>query len=253
MQTRTRSRFEAPAAQEGDVAENPRAVAGNNRPPLDVEAVTEFEDKLKQRDGFEDAIKARLGSATRASCHDEDSAGRCTELVKQLSALERIIEDARESTKKPYFEAGKAIDAAARAKSAEITTAKQTVNGMLTTFIREENNRKQIEARRAEEARQAAIREAAGRALAEEAAPPPPPPPPAAPEPTQVRGVYGGVASGRKVWKHEILDFDVAYIAVAQNENVRAAIDKAVGAMVRSGMRTIEGVRVFEDLVAQVR
>ncbi len=233
---------------------------GHNRPIPSEDALREFRDLLAQREGFEARIAQVLDSATRAKAIDQESAGRCGELVKQITAAAKVIEEARVSVKEPFLEATRSLDAAAKVKLAPLADAKAKVTGLLNTFLREEEQRRVAEARRAEEARRAAAEEQRQReaeaAKAGQPAPEPEPiyaPAPAAAEPTRIRGDYGTLTSARKVWKHEVTDYTVAFMAVEKNANVREAIDKAIAAQVRSGEREIAGVRIFEDTVASVR
>jgi hypothetical protein len=235
------------------------SLPGHNRPIPSEDARREFADLLAQRDGFEQRLTDLVSSATRAKAVDQESAGRCGELVKQIGAVAKVIEEARETVKQPYLEAGRSVDAAAKAKSGPLLDAKTSVTNMLNTFVREEEQKRQAEQRRADEARRAAEAEQREReaAAAEAGKPAPEPEPiycaPVADEPTRIRGDYGTLTSARKVWKHEITDYTVAFMAVEKNANVREAIDKAIAAQVRSGEREIAGVRIFEDTVASVR
>lgn len=254
------------AAKFEDVKPWPKAppavgsVPGNNRPIPSEDARREFADLLAQRTGFEQRLSDLVGSASHAKAVDQESAGRCGELVKQITAAAKVIEEARETVKQPYLEAGRSVDAAAKAKAGPLLDAKAAVTTMLNTFVREEEQKRQAEARRADEARRAAEAEQRAReaeaAKAGQPAPEPEPvyaPTPIADEPTRIRGDYGTLTSARKVWKHEVQDYTVAFMAVEKNANVREAIDKAIAAQVRSGEREIAGVRIFEDVVASVR
>lgn len=236
------------------------SVPGHNRPIPSEEALREFRDLLAQREGFETRISQVLDSATRAKAIDQESAGRCGELVKQIGAAIKVIEEARVTVKEPFLEAGRSIDSAARVKALPLVDARASVQAMLTTFLREEEQRRLAEMRRADEARRAAEAEQRAReAEAAKAGQPAPEPAPAPvtrmfdDEPTRIRGDYGTLTSARKVWKHEVQDYTVAFMAVEKNANVREAIDKAIAAQVRSGEREIAGVRIFEDVVASVR
>jgi hypothetical protein len=236
------------------------SLPGHNRPIPSEDARREFADLLAQRDGFEQRLTDLVSSATRAKAVDQESAGRCGELVKQIGAAAKVIEEARETVKQPYLEAGRSVDAAAKAKSGPLLDAKTSVTNMLNVFVREEEQKRQAEQRRADEARRAAEAEARERAAEAEkdGKPVSEPEPvqvyaPVAEEPTRIRGDYGTLTSARKVWKHEVTDYTLAFMAVEKNANVREAIDKAIAAQVRSGEREIAGVRIFEDTVAQVR
>ena len=72
-------------------------------------------------------------------------------------------------------------------------------------------------------------------------------------EPAPIRGDYGSLASARTVWKAEVTDYTLAFMAVENNEKVREAIDKAIGALVRSGVRKIDGVNITEDQAVSFR
>lgn len=250
------------------------SVPGHNRPSPANDVVREFNDLLAQRDGFTDRCEALAGAAERAIATNEETAGRCGELVKQISAAERVINDAHKSAKEPYLEASRAVDSAKKAKLGPLEQAKATVTDKLNTFLRLDRKRglaraegvtiddsmnetaidKAVTEHRAAQAEQRR-REEEARA-ANGPAPEPiaePTPPPVAPEPTRIRGDFGALTTGKTVWRHEITDWEIAFMQVANNEKVREAIDKAIGAMVRSGVRQIEGVRIYSDVAAQVR
>jgi hypothetical protein len=297
-------------------AENPRVAIGNNRPPLDVEARAAFDDTLKQRDGFMKRVADLLSAASRAHATDEESTGKCGELVKQIRAAIKVVEDAHQTTKAPYLAAGRAVDTAKNEFFAKLDDARKAVEAKQTQFLREESARREAEARRihaleetrrreeveklaAEQAKNATgltCQEASalsgatyiacgkpaersiflardGRAFnmcpacahhnvsnrggvdAGEATPSNPPvvfdPAPApAPEPerTFIRGDFGAAISGKKEWLSQVTDYEVAFMAVSNNDKVREAIDKAISSMVRGGVHQIEGVRIWQDV-----
>lgn len=236
------------------------SVPGHNRPSPAADVVREFNDALAQREGFDQRCADLAAAAGRAIATNEETAGRCGELIKQIGAAERVINDAHKTAKEPYLEASRAVDSAKKARLGPLEAAKAAVNGKLNTFLREQRAIQEAEARRREEERRAAEAEQRRREedarAANEPAPEPellPEPVASAPEPTRIRGDFGALTTGKTVWRHEITDIEVAFMAVANNERVREAIDKAIGAMVRSGVRQIEGVRIFPETVAQVR
>lgn len=253
-------------ARVDDTAENPRAVVGANRPPLDEEARAAFDEALDQKEGFRDRVKQLLGASDRAVATTEEEAGRCGELVKQIRAAAKFIADTHTAVKAPYLLAGRAIDAAKNDLTGPLEVAKAKVEGRQTQFLREEEAKRQAEIRRqreAEEARRRAEWEAEQARIAEQApvdepapvmeAAPPPPPPVAEPERQIIRGDYGAAVSGTKAWFHQIEDFEIAFMAVSNNEKVREAIDKAISNMVRGGVREIAGVRIWSDIKASNR
>jgi NADH dehydrogenase/NADH:ubiquinone oxidoreductase subunit G len=72
-----------------------------------------------------------------------------------------------------------------------------------------------------------------------------PPPAPAVAKPT--RGDFGGVASTKKVWAFEVVGFE-------QVPNAFKLLDeKAVREAIRTGVREIPGLRIFQETQLQVR
>jgi len=218
------------AAPRRTETENPRAVMGGNRPPLDVEARFAFDEALEAtKPGLRERIDQLLAASDRASATDEESAGKCGELVKQIRAAAKAVDDAHTTAKGPYLAAGRAVDAAKNELRGPLDTAKGKVEAKQTQFLREQ----------------------ASTAAPVEVAPPPPP----APEPERqvIRGDYGATVSGQKVWLSQVEDYEVAFIAVANNSKVREAIDTAIKAMVRGGVHEIPGVRIWSDVKASNR
>lgn len=239
---------------------NPRAVIGNNRPPLDVEARVAFDEILDGREGFRQRLTDLIDASDRATAIDIETAGRCGELVKQIRAATKFIEDAHKATKEPYLLAGRAIDAAKNELITPLDKAKRAVEAKQSQFLREEEAKRQAELRRQQEAEEAAFRAEQERLAAEPAAQredsdlaPASPPPTLEPERQIIRGDYGAAISGQKVWLAKVEDYALAFAAVASNEKVREAIDKAIASMVRGGVREIAGVRIWSDIKASNR
>lgn len=238
----------------------PVAPIGHNRPSPSVDADREFNDTIDQREGFRVKIEQLLAASDRAVCIDQDTAGRCADLGKQIAAAVKVVEDARKTVKEPYLEAGRTVDGVAKTLSVPLIKASDAVRGKIDTYLREERAKADAERRRQEGAQREAARVAAEQRAAAEAAGNPAPEPEPMPEPAPVvtesapiRGDYGSMASARTVWKHEITDITVAFMAVENNEKVREAIDKAIGGLIRSGVRKIEGVRIYEDQAVTIR
>lgn len=236
------------------------APIGHNKPPMDVEARAAFDAALDSREGFRARVASLLGAADRASAIDNDTAGRCGELVKQIRAAVKVVEEAHVTTKAPYLAAGRAVDAAKNDIAGKLDDAKRGVEAKQSTYLREQEAIRQAEVRRQREAEEARRREEAERARAVEAteertAEPVEfdPPPPIEPERTVIRGDYGAAVSGTKVWHSQVTDYEVAFISVANNAKVREAIDTAIKALVRGGVREIEGVRIWSDIKASNR
>lgn len=249
--------------------ENPRVIIGGNRPPIDIEAKATFDEALDAKDGFRARIDQLLGAADRAAATDEESAGRCGELVKQIRAASKFISDAHVAAKAPYLLAGRVIDAAKNELVTPLDAAKKTVEGKQTQFLREEEAKRQAEMRRQREAEMARRREEeeAHRKIEAERenngetggesipsyAREPAPVFIAEPEREIIRGDFGAAVSATKVWLSSVEDYEVAFIAVANNDKVREAIDKAIANMVRGGVHEIPGVRIWSDVKASNR
>lgn len=250
---------------------NPRAMIGDNRPPLDEEARQAFRERMViQKPDYADRIVALEGSAERCAVVDQDTAGKAGDLVKQVRAMMSLVTETHKTVKEPYLNAGRAVDEAKKVLESRLDAIKRKVEAKQTTFLREEEARRETERRRLQaiadqEARDRAEadRKAAAERAAAEAAGAPAPEPEPEPLPVMaaarvetaapIKSDFGTTVSGKRVWEFQITDYEVAFMQVAENENVRAAIDKAIGGMVRGGLRKIEGVRIYEALKASNR
>jgi hypothetical protein len=250
---------------------NLRAVIGGNRPPLDEEARQAFRERmLEQKPDYAERIELLEGSVERCAVVDHDTAGRAGDLVKQIRAMMGLVNDTHKTVKEPYLNAGRAVDEAKKALEGRLDAMKRKVEAKQTQFLREEEARQAAERRRlqaiaeqeARERREAERQAEAERAAAAAAGAPLPEPDPeplpvmpaARVEPVEpIKSDFGTTVSGTKVWEAEIIDWDVAYIAVSKNEKVREAIEKAIKGMVRGGAREIDGVRIYQALKASNR
>lgn len=249
---------------------------GHNRPPLDVEAAADMRDKLDARRfgpnddmTFEQWAEALVGSSGRAVATDEHTAARCAELERKIGAAITHVNGTHAEAKAPYLAAGRVVDAIKNQFVGPLTDAKSAVNRKSTQFLREEQNRRDTEARRQREAQMAADREAARLAQLEAAQAAPeaegdafgllPPTQPieafvaqvAAPEPLQFRSDEGALLSGTRVWVATVTDYELAFMAVAENSKVREAIDKAIASLVKGGLHKIAGVNIRQDIKAR--
>lgn len=207
---------------------------------------------------YEQRIADLAESAKRATVTNDNEAGRAGELVKQIRAATKAVETAHGEAKAPYLAAGRKIDDAKNMAIAPLIEAKRIVDGRLNTFAaqkeaerlaQERALREAEEARQREEAEQLAaegVSEAEQAQIVTAAAP-------VAKDAGIIRGDYGAAVSGRKEWTYQIEDYHTALLEVADNAKVREAVEKAIGALVRSGQHNIKGVRVYQQVKANVR
>ncbi|WP_334656965.1 hypothetical protein [Sphingomonas panaciterrae] len=233
---------------------NPRIVLGSNRPPVDEMARADFNEAIDGHAGLRKRIADLIDSAGRAVATDDDSMGRCAELVRQMGAVEKVVDEERVRVKAPFLAAGRAVDDAAKTLTSTLGAEKDRVRGLGTEYMRkkqrEEDERRRQQEREAEQRRQ----EELARAAAEQREPEPiaPPPPPKA-EPTRVRSDFGAVASARKVKVATITDWNKAFKAVKNVDAVKDAIQKAVNGLMRAGQTSIPGVEISDDVALSVR
>jgi hypothetical protein len=259
------TRIAAARLPDPEPSDAPRAVIGHNRPPPDEAARIDFNEAIDAHDGVRARIAMLVDSSTRAVATNDEEAGRCAELIRQMGAVERVVEDERKSTKEPYLAAGRAIDEAARTLVSPITDAKAKVRSTAESYMREKQRQldearreAEAEAQRQREAAAQRAREEAEKAAAENREPELQPepiyaaPPPKA-EPVQVRSDFGAVASARKVKVAVIVDQLKAYKAVKTVPAVQEAIQKAVNGLVRAGQTSIPGVEIRDEIGLSVR
>jgi ABC-type transporter Mla subunit MlaD len=252
-----------------DVKPFPAAAAiGHNRPPIQEQGVTDFNQAIDGHDGLRKRITDLIDSATRATATNDDTAGRCAELIRQMSAVEKVVDSERVSVKQPYLDAGRNIDASAKTLVALLSDSKAKVRGIAETYMRDKAAREAAEARRMAEIARQEREEAEARAHAEAAlaavenrvpdpeimeAPAVIPIRQAPPETTQVRSDFGAVASARKTKVAVITDWDKAFKSVRTVPAVQEAIQRAVQALVRAGQTDIAGVKIREEIGMSVR
>lgn len=227
----------------------------DNSPPLEERVMLEFEEEL-ERDGVKARVQELLESAGRVpeKIEDDTIAGKVGDLCKLARDVEKRIADAREKHNRPLLNAQRALKGKADGIFAPLSTAIANVRSRLNAYMAEQARKADEERRRREEEARR-IREEQERKAAETGAEPEPI---VEVEPVKVaepvaRGDLGARVGTTTRWVSEVEDYKKAFTAVADNANVREAVDKAVAALVRSGARQIKGVRIFEETVASVR
>lgn len=272
--------------------ENPASAPpprGHNRPPLEELIPEEFrEELLRERPDFLTKYDDLVGAADRAHAEDDETLGKCGDLVKGYRALLSHIDATHKVVKQPHLDAGRLVDAEKNALREKVEAAKKKVEAIGDAFVakrdaelraaqeriaaeqraaaeraaKAEREREQAEAdaraaaakaandeeRIAAEDRAAKAAAAAEEAMSEAALAPANN---TAPEP--VRSDAGATVSGKRDWQCAVEDYTVAFIAVEDDPRVREAVDKAVARLVRAGKRQIEGVRIWPVAKANYR
>ena len=280
-----------PEVAEDRATTNPRATIGDNMPPVEEQIAMEFREALlTDRPDFLVRMESALDALSRvpAKIEDEETLGRAGDLDKILRSCDAYVTEVHKAVKEPHLARGRACDAEKNKLVSRINDARFALRDRMNAFMAErEARRRAEEARRAAEARAAAeaadraerearaAEEAAARAVAEAktaeeranaealavaaaieaeekmaqaalaAAPV------AKAEP--VRSDTGSSVSGRRVWQSQVVDYQLAFMAVEDNPKVREAIDKAVAGLVKAGKRSIDGVKVWEAVSAVAR
>lgn len=226
------------------VATAEASIGHNNPPSLVNEAVQAMEAAVAP---YRDRAEQLVAAADRAAVIDHDTAGKAADLVKMIRVCHTAIEDARKAVKEPYLEAGRKIDAVGKQYTDPLANAKRKVEDKIDVFQREERARLEAERRRMEELRRQQELEAAA---AGEAAPEPAP---AVAEPQRIEGDLGAKVSTKTEWHHEVLDYRALPESILLSVGVKEAIDKAIKAQIRAGVREISGVRIWSEQKAAVR
>ncbi len=248
--------------------ENALAPIDHNRLPVEDQGIADFTDAIDGIDGLRQRIRDLVDSSTRAAADSDESAGKCAELIRQMSAAEKKVDDTRSSVKAPYLNAGRKIDDAARVLVGDLGAAKGKVRSMTETYLRQKAAEEAARARAAEveRARERAAAERAAREEAARAAEEKREPDanvieavaavaaaPIKQENTQVRSDFGAMASARKIKVAKIDDWRKAFKAVENVEAVRDAVQKAINGLVRAGQTNIAGVTIEDDIGLSVR
>ena len=228
----------------GDVPDVP--AVGHNAPPEAVEdqiaeVAAQAADWLKQH-----------------GITDETSSNMAANYRQQLLDLRKKADKARVEEKRPFDEAGKAVQAKWKPVLETADTAANALRDALTQWMRAEEARLRKEAaeqariererqeREAEQARQDAG--SRGEAAPEIDEPPLPIEPAPAPK-VQAGGQRGRKTGLRTVKRAVINDYDAALAHFAQHEKVKALIEQLAQHAARDG-HPVPGVEVVNDKVA---
>lgn len=262
---------------------------GHNKPPLEELIPEEFRTALlAERADFLTRFDHAIMAADRAAATDDESLGRCGDLVKIYRACDAHVTATHKAVKEPHLTACRLVDAEKNTLTEQLSAAKRKVEGIANAFVAKRDAEQRAERGRiAAEERAAADRAAAAeraRIKAEQDAAAAAQSPaskeerdaaidraaeaareadealaaaalaPAAPRHVEpVRSDAGATVSGKQEWKSEVEDYLAAFKAVKDDAKVREAIDAAVARLVRAGKREIKGVRVWPVAKASFR
>ncbi len=227
------------------IAEAPAEIGHNNPPaedPLIARLTEQNGDLMSKADQFGEACERCPDPVDKAS------AQKVTDFIKQIGQLVKALNSARTEAKAPYLDAGRKVDGFFNARKDALETALAPIKQKLNAYVAEEDHKRRAAEEEARRAELEAARNAEPASPSFEATTPAP-----APAKTQVRGEYGAVASARTVWEFEIEDASKIPVSVLRKYLTADAIEKAMRAAVRDGVRDVKGVRIFETTKAQVR
>jgi hypothetical protein len=206
-----------------------------------------------------------LAGAERVPTVDSDeAAGKVGDFLKQLDGCRKNADATRVGEKEPYLSGGRAVDGFFKRIIEPLDKARKPVKANLDKFLiakREAEARERAEAeRKAREeatrladaaktdadldraiAAESAQREAAKHADVNAA------------ELSRTRGDHGAVASLRTSWASEVLDIHAVDMRQIQRYLPIAAVEQAIRAAVRDGVRELAGVRIYEKHDTVVR
>lgn len=262
---------------------------GHNKPPLEEIIPEEFRaELLREKPDFLNRMNDLVTAADRAHAEDDDSLGRCGDLVNAYRSAIKHIDVTHKAVKQPHLDAGRLVDAEKNALVDRVNDAKRKVETIGNAFIakreaaqraereriateqraaaeraaqaeasRVRAEREAAEAQRAattEDERKAAAERAAQAARdAEEAMAAAALAPAADNKPDPVRSDAGSTVSGKQEWQAEIEDYAKAFKAVKTDPKVKEAMDAAIKRLVRAGQREIAGVRIWPVAKASFR
>lgn len=209
-----------------DLDEAVAAQIGHNNPPNDEAEMLR-----------EQVEAAKAGAAEYTKIHDDEMAARAQSLRARLLELKATIEKAHKAAKEPHLKAGRDVDAKWLPVAREAEGAANGVRTALTAFENEKM-------RAAREAQQKA--EAEARRAAEAGRPVPVAPPVEAAPAAPIKGAYGKAASVRTIKVATVTDQDALYIALRDNPDVKALLQKLAQKVVDAGA-TPPGVSIDEQ------
>ena len=252
------------------IAENPRAIIGDNRPPSMTEILAEKHARILAE---VEELAGRANAAPKKIANEGDL-GAIGDIVRSSRLLTKNLDTTRKEEKEPHLTAGREIDGFFGAQAERLDRVTRSLQSRADDYQREraaeERRRREEEARKAreEEARQREIARRAeeeGRiaaaakandraersevkaiqadARAQDSAA----------DLTRLRTETGTVVTTKTSWDFEITDLAGVSLDTLRPYLPRADIEKAIRTFVRVGGRELAGVRIFEKQQAAFR
>lgn len=256
----------------------PTDLSHNQGPATEAEAL-----RLRLQEDHADLIArvqalSEAASRVPATIDSDELCGKASDFIKQMRAAAKAADNARVKEKAPYLEAGKVVDAFFKQLAEKVDLAAKPIVARAEDYMKakaaEERRRREEEARRVEEERRLAEERArtaaetmqtdqdldvaveaetvAAQLVAEEEARRKD----AEAKVTDLartRGDYGGVATLATRWTFKDLNRHAIDLEALRQYLPQDAIEKAVRAAIRAGVRDLRGVTIFQDETAVIR
>lgn len=202
-------------------------------------------------------VKARLGQyaaqidrmnkeAAQVAVDSPETNTLAVEMAGQVKKLNKSIEDVRKALVEAPNQFVKGVNGLAKGFQSTLDGIENTLKRKITIYTNKvEMERREMERKAREEARKLqAELDAQAKGKGIEA---PKVDVPVVPKAAQVTRTAEGTASIRKEWKHEVTD------ATAVPREYLIVDESAIRRAVKSGVREITGVRIFEDSTTVIR
>ncbi|MDB5596216.1 MAG: hypothetical protein JWM36_3177 [Hyphomicrobiales bacterium] len=240
----------------------------HNEPPLKDRLAMDHADLVEQLE----QIAARATDAPK-TIEDDDGLSVLAAIVKDTQSVTKKLETKRVAEKEPHLAAGREVDGFFAGHKTRAERIISEMNRRNTLYLRAKADRERQERleqeRVAREAHEAAMREAErldaanrraeadqvleeaqqadidARVAATAAA--------AKPAELARTRTASGTTTLVTRWEFQLTDFAALSPSAVWPYFTRAEIEKAIGVAVRNGVRSLDGVHIFENSVAQSR
>lgn len=211
--------------------------------------------RIEHADAFTRAEELLLARARAPQTIPDDETNlKVADFVKQIAGAVKLLETARTTSKAPYLEGGRGVDAVFAKHLSDLAGLKAAMADLMNRFVRDKAaaERKRL---MDEAAAQAAAAIKQNDEVAFEQAVQSSDHAAAAKPAAIVRAVsdYGTVATAQTVWTFEVDEYGAVALEKLRPYLNRDEIDKAIRAFIRAGGRDLGGVKIFQTEKAMVR